>query len=96
MILRCLSCARPPRHPHPGAFAAPALACERGTGVFGTLRAAARVFIFQALSAWTVLESTGQTEQLASDFQGWLRRILEGEEPHVRRVSSVKVSFPKH
>jgi hypothetical protein len=43
-----------------------------------------------------VLESTGQTEQLASDFQGWLRRILEGDEPHVRRVSSVKVSFRKH
>jgi hypothetical protein len=34
-------------------------------GVFGTVQAAARVFIFQALSAWTVLESTGQTEQLA-------------------------------
>jgi hypothetical protein len=43
-----------------------------------------------------VLESTGQTEQLAPDFQSWLRSILEGEEPHVRRVSSVKISFPKH
>ena len=64
-------------------------------GVFGTVQAAARVFIFQALSAWTVLESTGQTEQLAPDFQTWLRSILEGEEPHVRRVSSVKVSIPE-
>jgi hypothetical protein len=35
-------------------------------GVFGPVQAAARVFIFQALSAWTVLESTGQTEQLAA------------------------------
>ena len=59
-------------------------------------KAAARVFIFQALSAWTVLESTGQTEQPAPDFQTWLRSILEGEEPHVRRVSSIKVSIPKH
>ena len=65
-------------------------------GVFGTVQAAARVFIFQALSAWTVLEQTRQTEQLASDFQTWLRSILEGEEPHVRRVSSIKVSIPKH
>jgi hypothetical protein len=65
-------------------------------GVFGTVQAAARVFIFQALSAWTVLESTGQTEQLAPDFHGWLRGLLAAEEPHVRRVSSVRVSFPKH
>jgi hypothetical protein len=65
-------------------------------GVFGPVQAAARVFIFQALSAWTVLESTGQTEQLAPDFHAWLHSILEGEEPHVRRVSSIKVSFPKH
>jgi hypothetical protein len=65
-------------------------------GVFGTVQAAARVFIFQALSAWSVLESTGQTEQLAPDFQAWVRSILEGEEPHVRRVSSVKVTIPKH
>jgi hypothetical protein len=65
-------------------------------GVFGPVQAAARVFIFQALSAWTVLESTGQTEQLAPNFPTWLRSILEGEEPQVRRVSSVKVSFPKH
>jgi hypothetical protein len=27
---------------------------------------------------------------------GWLRSILEGKEPHVRRLSSVRVSFPKH
>ena len=65
-------------------------------GVFGPVQAAARVFIFQALSAWTVLESTGQTEQLAPDFQAWLRGILATEEQHVRRVSSVRVSFPKH
>ena len=65
-------------------------------GVFGPVQAAARVFIFQALSAWTVLESTGQTAQLAPDFQTWLRSILEGEEPHVRRVSGVKVTIPKH
>ncbi|MGH6897974.1 MAG: hypothetical protein ACREJ5_15750 [Geminicoccaceae bacterium] len=65
-------------------------------GVFGPVQAAARVFIFQALSAWTVLESTGQTEQLAPDFQAWLRSILDDEEPHVRRVSSVKVTIPKH
>ena len=58
-------------------------------GVFGPVQAAARVFIFQALSAWSVLESTGQTEQLAPDFHAWLRSILEGEEPHVRRVSSI-------
>jgi hypothetical protein len=65
-------------------------------GVFGPVQAAARVFIFQALSAWTVLESTGQTEQLAPDFQAWLRNILDGEEPHVRRIASIKVSIPKH
>ena len=65
-------------------------------GVFGTVQAAARVFIFQALSAWTVLESTGQTEQLAPDFEAWLRKILEDEVPYVRRTSSVKVSIPKH
>ena len=29
-------------------------------GVFGPVQATARVFIFQALSAWTVLEATGQ------------------------------------
>ena len=65
-------------------------------GVFGTVQAAAGVFIFQALSAWSVLEATGQTEQLAPDFQAWVRSILEGEEPHVRRISSVKVTIPKH
>jgi len=65
-------------------------------GVFGTVQAAARVFIFQALSTWTVLEATGQTEQLAPDFQAWLRSILASEEPYVRRVSSVKVTIPKH
>jgi hypothetical protein len=65
-------------------------------GVFGPVQAAARVFIFQALSAWTVLESTSPTEQLAPDFQTWLRSILEGEEAHVRRVSDIKVSIPKH
>jgi hypothetical protein len=65
-------------------------------GVFGTVQAAARVFIFQALSAWTVLESTGQTEQLAPDFNTWLRSILEGEEPHVPQTSSIRVSIPKH
>jgi hypothetical protein len=43
-----------------------------------------------------VLESTGQTEQLAPDFRAWLRSILDGEEPNVRRVSSIKVSIPKH
>ena len=68
----------------------------RTRSVFGPVQAAARVFIFQALSAWTVLESTGQTEQLAPDFQTWLRSILESEEPHVRRVSSIKVSIQKH
>ena len=65
-------------------------------GVFGTVQAAARVFIFQALSAWTVLEETGQTEQLATDFQTWLRKILDDEFPYVRRIASVKVSIPKH
>ena len=65
-------------------------------GVFGTVQASARVFIFQALSAWTVLEASGQTEQLAPDFRAWLHSILEGEELHVRRVSNVKVSIPKH
>ena len=65
-------------------------------GVFGTVQAAARVFIFQALSTWTVLEATGQTEQLAPDLQAWLRSILESEVPYVRRVSSVKVTIPKH
>jgi len=65
-------------------------------GVFGPVQAAARVFLFQALSAWTVLESTSQTEQLAPNFQAWLRSILEGEDPHVRRVSSIKVSIPRH
>ena len=65
-------------------------------GVFGTVQAAARVFIFQALSAWTALEETGQTEPLAPDFEAWLRKILEDEIPYVRRISSVKVSLPKH
>ena len=50
----------------------------------------------QALSAWMVLEATGQTEQLAPDLETWLRRILEDEIPYVRRISSVKVSNPKH
>jgi hypothetical protein len=65
-------------------------------GVFGPVQAAARVFIFQALSAWTVLESTGQTEQLAPDFHGWLRKIVEDEIPYVRSIASVKATFPKH
>jgi hypothetical protein len=65
-------------------------------GVFGTVQAAARVFIFQALSAWTVLEATGQTEQLAPNFESWLRSILETEIPYVRSIASVKASFPKH
>jgi len=39
-------------------------------GVFGPLQPAACVFIFQALSAWTVLEATGQTEQLAPGCAG--------------------------
>jgi hypothetical protein len=43
-----------------------------------------------------VLEETGQTEQLAPDFQAWLHKILADEIPYVRRVSSVKVSIPKH
>jgi hypothetical protein len=65
-------------------------------GVFGPVQATARVFIFQALSAWTVLEATGQTEQLAPDFQAWLHKILEDELPYVRRISNVKVSIPTH
>jgi hypothetical protein len=65
-------------------------------GVFGTVQAAARVFIFQALSAWTVLEESGQTEQLAPVFAAWLRKILEDDIPYVRQISSVKVSIPKH
>jgi hypothetical protein len=65
-------------------------------GVFGPVQAAARVFIFQAHSAWTVLESTGQTEQLAPDFESWLRKIIEDEIPYVRSIASVKASFPKH
>jgi len=63
-------------------------------GVFGPVQASARVFIFQAHSAWTMLEATGQTEQLAPDFETWLRRILEDEIRYVRRISSVKVSNP--
>ena len=65
-------------------------------GVFGPVQATARVFIFQALAAWTVLEQTGQTERLAPDFRAWLAKILADEEPHVRRVSSIKVTLPKH
>jgi hypothetical protein len=61
-------------------------------GVFGQVQTAARAFIVQALSAWTVLEATGQTKQLAPDFQAWLHSILEGEVPHVRRVSSAKIA----
>jgi hypothetical protein len=38
-------------------------------GVFGPVQAAARVFIFECLSAWTVLEATGQTEQLAPELE---------------------------
>jgi hypothetical protein len=65
-------------------------------GVFGTVQASARVFIFQALSTWAMLEATGQTEQLAPDFQAWLRRVIEDEIPYVRRISSVKASIPRH
>jgi hypothetical protein len=65
-------------------------------GVFGPVQASARVFIFQALSAWTVLEATSQTEQLAPDLESWLHRIVEDEIPYVRRISSVKASIPKH
>ena len=61
-----------------------------------TVQAAARDFIFQALSAWTVLEATGQTEQLAPDFESWLQNILQTESPYVRSISSVKASVPKH
>jgi hypothetical protein len=62
-------------------------------GVFGPLQAAACVFIFQPLSAWTVREATGQTEPLAP-WQAWLRSILENKNPW--QISSVKVSIPKH
>ena len=43
-----------------------------------------------------MLEETGQTEQLVTDFQTWLRKILDDEFPYVRRIASVKVSIPKH
>ena len=59
-------------------------------GVFGPVQAAARVFIFQCLSAWTGLEATGQTEELAPDFESWLHKILEDESPYVRNIASVK------
>jgi hypothetical protein len=65
-------------------------------GVFGPVQATARVFIFQCLSAWTVLEATGQTEQLAPNFESWLQQILETEIPYVRSIASVKASVPKH
>jgi hypothetical protein len=65
-------------------------------GVFGPVQAAARVFIFQALSAWTVLKATGQTVQLAPYLESWLQQILETEIPYVRSIASVKASFPKH
>jgi hypothetical protein len=45
---------------------------------------------------WTVLEATGQTEQLAPDFESWLRKIVEDEIPYVRSIASVKATFPKH
>jgi hypothetical protein len=54
------------------------------------------VFIFQCLSVWTVLEATGQTEQLAPNFESWLQQILETEIPYVRSIASVKASVPKH
>jgi hypothetical protein len=54
------------------------------------------VFIFQALSAWTVLEATGQTEQLGPDFESWLQQIVKTEIPYVRSIASVKASLPKH
>jgi hypothetical protein len=65
-------------------------------GVFGPVQAAARVFVFQCLSAWTVLDATGQTEQLAPDLESWLQQILETEIPYVRSIASAKASFPKH
>jgi hypothetical protein len=50
-------------------------------GVFGPVQASARVFIVQPLAAWTVLERTGQTDQLAPDFRAWLDKILHDEIP---------------
>ena len=46
--------------------------------------------------AWTVLEATGQTEQLAPNLESWLQQILKDEIPYVRSIASVKASFPKH
>jgi hypothetical protein len=43
-----------------------------------------------------VLEATGQTEQLAPDFESWLQNILETEIPYVRSIASAKISIPKH
>ena len=60
------------------------------------VQVAAQVFIFQALSAWTVLEATGQTEQLGPDFGSWLQQIVKTEIPYVRSIASVKASLPKH
>jgi hypothetical protein len=64
-------------------------------GVFGPVQAAARVFIFQCLSAWTALEATARPSS-SPDFASWLRKIVEDEIPYVRSIASVKASFPKH
>ncbi len=65
-------------------------------GVFGPVQATARVFLVQALSAWSGMESAGATQQLAPDVESWLRKIIADELPVVRAKLEVTVSIPKH
>jgi hypothetical protein len=65
-------------------------------GVFGPVQATARVFLVQALSAWTGMESAGAARQLAPDVETWLQKIIADELPVVRARLEVKVSIPKH
>ena len=65
-------------------------------GVFGPVQATARVFLVQALTAWSAMESAGAIQQLAPDVESWLRKIVADELPVVRAKLEVKVSIPKH
>ena len=67
------------------------------------VQAAARVFLFQALSAWTVLKSTRQTEQLTPDLQTVAQHPRrrgaacapdlqrEGDDPEVLTVATTRL-----
>ena len=65
-------------------------------GVFGPVQATARVFLVQALTAWSGMESAGAAQKLAPDVETWLRKIIADELPVVRTKLEVKVPIHKH